>query len=144
MKNFTKKTLAVLLVVCTLAALSAFMVGCGGKPVKYTFAYTYVPQTDGVESVTFELKLYEDGTLELTPGVMVNASDDGKHIVGDGTATGTWIVNEAETLNFTIIDAKDSTVKNEYTVEKKDGTYEFELNVIMSNFKRVLPMKLQK
>lgn len=142
MKKGIKSFVASTVTVIVLLVMALSMVACS-KPVSYKFAYTYVPQTETVSPFTVELFLYKDGTFELTPGVIIELSDDGKTIRGDGKATGSWEIDDSERLLFTITSASDPSVKSSYIVEKIDNTYEFEINILASNYRRKYPMKLQ-
>ena len=107
MKKLISVSLAAMMILSLLCA-------CGGPSAELTFKGSYQPQqTEGAEAVQFELTLYSDGTLKVTPGLMFGLDDkDATKIVHDDPATGTWKKNADESITMTIT---DTTMRMKYS-----------------------------
>lgn len=132
-KRITLGLVLLMVLSCTLA-----LCACGGSSAAYVFKGQYQPQQmEDAEPVEFVLTLKEDGTLEVTPGIMFSLDDkDATKIVVDGIATGTWSKGDDESLTMVITAAGDSSFSMEYTMEKLDGYYEFDMMLDLTGYKR--------
>lgn len=136
-----KRTLSLCLVALLIVGSTLMLCACGPS-AEVVFTGSYQPrQTMGAEAVEFELTLYSDGTLKLTPGMMLTLDDtDTTKIISDAPATGTWTKKADETIVMTITAAGDNSFSLEYTVEKIDGYYEFDMMLDLMGRKRPIVM----